>query len=66
MPTKPWYLSKTIWSDIVTILIAIYSAAQGGLALHLGFNLPVIPVWVFTFLGILGIYGRTTATNEIE
>lgn len=65
MPTKPWYKSVTIWSDIVTILVGTYATAQTTLAPHLGVNLPNIPGWVLAFLGALGVYGRSTATTTI-
>jgi hypothetical protein len=65
MDTKPWYKSKTIWSDVVTILIGIYTMAQGGLAADLGHTLPSIPSWVLAILGGIGIYGRATADTTI-
>ncbi len=65
MDGKPWYKSKTILSDIVTILVVAYGAAAGGLATHLGHPLPPIPEWVFGILAGIGIYGRTTADTQI-
>jgi len=65
METKKWYQSKTIWSGIITILIAVYNAIQPLLAQYFGIVLPVIPDWVYTILGALGIYGRVSADKKI-
>jgi len=65
METKKWYESKTIWSGIIAILIAVYNTIQPLLAQHFGINLPVIPNWVYTILGALGIYGRMSADKKI-
>lgn len=65
MENKPWYKSKTIISDIVTILIALYTTIGATLAPHLGWTLPAIPEWVFIVLGSIGIYGRVNADTSI-
>jgi hypothetical protein len=65
MNTKKWYQSKTIWSGIITILIAVYNTIQPLLAQYFGIVLPVIPDWVYTILGALGIYGRVSADKKI-
>lgn len=62
---KPWYKSKTILSDVVTILVVAYGAAASGLSVHLGHPLPPIPEWVFAILGGIGIYGRASAETQI-
>lgn len=63
---KPWYLSKTVWSGIVTAL-----ASLGGL---LGFQffegaedaaVEVILQLIAAFGGLFAIYGRFTATSKI-
>jgi hypothetical protein len=66
METKPWYKSKTVWSDIITILVGVYTAAQSGLAADLGHTLPVIPSWIFAILGGIGIYGRASADTSLS
>lgn len=63
--TKPWYKSTTIWSDIVTILVAI-----GGFV-DMRFThgkIATSPIYqtVLAVLGAMGIYGRATATAKIE
>jgi len=57
--TKKWYLSKGVWTGIVTGLIGIYSV----IAPHV--NGPAIPEWVFALLGGMGIYTRVNATDKI-
>lgn len=64
--TKKWYQSKTILSDIVTILVALYASIGATLAPTMGWTLPPIPEWVFVILGAIGIYGRKTASATIE
>jgi len=66
MENKKWYESKTIWSGIISIVIAIYNTVQPLLSQFFGINLPVIPDWIYTVLGSLGIYGRITANKEIK
>lgn len=57
--TKKWYQSKNIWTSIVTALVGLYEV----LAPQLGW--PVIPGFVITILGALGVYTRTVATKTI-
>lgn len=66
METKKWYQSKTILSDIVTVLVSIYTLVGTSLGPDFGWHLPSIPAWVFTILGAIGIYGRKTATTTVE
>ena len=64
MDTKKWYTSKTIWAGIIT---AIIGAAQT-ICMQFGFDLlanPIVSV-VLSILGVLGIYGRITATTTIK
>jgi len=65
METKKWYESKTIWSGIIAILIAVYNTVRPLLAQYFGVYLPEIPDWVYTILGALGIYGRVVADKKI-
>ena len=57
--TKSWWKSKNIWTGVVTVLIAGYSAAAPI------WNIPPIPEWVFAILGTIGIYTRVKATDKI-
>jgi len=63
--SKKWYQSKTVWSDIVTILVASYMAAKPVLV---GYGI-VIPeateATVLAILGGMGLYGRATAEKKI-
>lgn len=61
---KPWYKSKTIWSDVLTGLMGVYAVASPILATH-GITLPAIPGWLLTILGAMGIHGRVTADTKI-
>ena len=63
---KKWYASKNVWTGIITVVVGLYSLVQVSLAPVLGFTLPVIPGWVFTLLGSLGVYTRVIATKSIK
>jgi uncharacterized membrane protein len=64
MESKKWYLSKTIWAGIITALVG---AAQT-IGLQFGFDLMSNPIasTVLAVLGVLGIYGRASATTSIK
>lgn len=64
MPTKPWYTSKTIWSDIVTVLLSILGLVDKYVT---GGHIVSSPFYsmALTFLGAMGIYSRSTATTTI-
>lgn len=65
---KKWFQSKTIWSDVLTIALALYGGAVSVGAAH-GVNLPPISGPIFStalgILGTLGIYGRATANGPL-
>lgn len=65
MPSKPWYTSKTIWSDVVTILLAILGFVD---KTWTGGHIVSSPFYsmALTFLGAMGLYGRATATTTIS
>ena len=62
--TKKWYQSKTMWSDVATIALAVV-----GFVDKYKFNgaITASPWYstALTFLGGLGLYGRATASTEI-
>ena len=58
--TKPWYLSRTVWSGIVAGIVAIYNGVAPGA------GLPAIPDFVFGVLAAFGIYARVTADTVIK
>lgn len=62
---KPWYQSKGVWTGVVTVVSGAYELARVSLAPQFGIELPAIPPVVYTFLGAMGIYARTTATRVI-
>jgi len=65
MPSKPWYTSKTLWSDVVTILLAILGLVDKYVT---GGHITASPFYsmALTFLGAMGIYGRTNATTTLS
>lgn len=60
METKPWYVSKGVWTGIVTGVLGVYAT------LALQFHWPAVPDWIFTILGAMGIYSRVNATTTIS
>jgi hypothetical protein len=63
VPTKPWYLSKGVWTGIGGVLVSLYLAVK----LFLVPTLPDIPEFVLTLLGSLGItFLRTAKTTIIK
>lgn len=62
--TKPWYTSKTIWSDISTILLAILGLVDKYFTHGVITSSPFYSM-ALTFLGAMGIYTRSTATEKI-
>lgn len=64
METKPWYKSKTIWSDVATIAVAVVGFVD---AHFTGGKIVTSPIYdaVLAVLGGLGIYTRSTATTKI-
>lgn len=65
MPTIPWYKSKTIWSDVFTILLAILGLVDKYVTHGVIMASPFYSM-ALTFAGAMGIYGRTTATATIQ
>lgn len=63
--TKKWYQSKGVLTGIVTVLITAYEGTRGMIAPQFGWDLPEIPVFVYTVLGALGIYARKVASKKI-
>lgn len=62
--TKPWYQSKTIWSDVATIAIAIV----GFVDVHFTHGqVSANPIYqgLLALLGGMGIYTRAKATDKI-
>lgn len=65
MPSKPWYQSKTIWSDIMTILLAILGLVDKYFT-HGVISASPFYSMALTFLGAMGIYTRANATTTIS
>ena len=60
MNEKKWYLSKSVWTGIVAVVLAAYSTAS------VQFHLPAVPEFVFGILGAFGVYSRVSATSVIK
>ena len=61
---KKWYLSKNIWTGVVTFLLGAYSLFQASVGPQVGVVVPAIPEWVFSFLGAIGVYTRVVADKK--
>ena len=64
MESKPWYKSKTMWSDIATIALAVVGFVDkykysGAISASPWYSTAL------TFLGGIGLYGRATADTTI-
>jgi len=65
--TKSRWLSKGVWTGIVTTLLGVYALVSTVLMPALGHApLPAVPDWILTILGTLGIYSRMTATEKLK
>ena len=64
MDNKKWYLSKGIWTGIITAVIG----AGTTICLLFGVDLNANAIFgvVITILGALGLYSRATATTTIK
>lgn len=63
---KPWYLSKTIWAAIITILTSI--AGLTGLPVALidnGALADAIIQGITAIMGLIAIFGRVNAREKI-
>lgn len=61
--SKKWYKSTTIWSDILTIAVAMIALADT----HFGTHVASLPVYgtIIGLLGAMGIKGRVSADSKI-
>jgi len=59
MGKKKWYRSKTVWTSVVTVVLATYNSAS------VQFGLPAVPEFVYGILAAFGVYSRVTATTKI-
>ena len=57
---KAWYKHKTIWANIVIVIIALYN-----LLIRFEVGLPVIPQEIYIILGVLGVKYRASANTSI-
>ena len=64
MQSKKWYQSKTIWTQIVSVLVATMSAIDTQFGT--GLLSTQVAAIIISVLQILGVYGRVSATTEIK
>lgn len=64
LPTKPWYRSETIWSDVLTIVIAIVGFVDVYVTHGKIVSSPIYGT-ILTLLGAMGIHGRLTSDTKI-
>ena len=63
---KPWYLSKTIWASIVTILLSCSSFFHiSADSIDQGSLTDTIIEFVTALSGIVALFGRVSATTLI-
>ena len=60
---KSWYCSKTIWSDVLTIIMALAPAVDQ--IWHTSITTSPFYAQGLMLLGALGIHGRITADTKI-
>jgi len=61
--TKKWYQSKTMWANIIVVVLATLSAIDAQFGTQL-VSSPIVQV-VLAVAGALGIYGRASANKRI-
>lgn len=64
---KPWYFSKTIWASIVTVMLSVGSIV--GMPVHAvdpQMVADMLVQLVMALAGITAIFGRLSATDQIE
>lgn len=64
---KPWYLSKTIWASIITILMSVASlfGLPAGLVDNGALADTIIQV-ITALMGLASIFGRVSAVQKIR
>ncbi len=59
--TKSWYLSKAVWTGVLSVLLGLYYLLRANLFP----SWPDIPDYLISILGILGITFRATAKTTL-
>ena len=65
--TKPWYLSRTVWASIVTIVIAACTLSGAQLAnLDEGALVEALLQLATAIASVIALFGRLFAEKRIE
>jgi hypothetical protein len=64
MPTKPYWKSKTFWSDVITLIVAGLGISDQYAGTHIMSS--SIASSVLAIAGLLGIYGRASADTKLS
>lgn len=64
LPTKSWWKSETIWSDVLTVVMAIVGLVDTYFTHGKIVSSPIYGT-ILTLLGAMGIHGRVTAQTKI-
>jgi len=64
MESKKWYQSKTIWSQIISVVVALVSTIDQQFGT--GMLTTQIAAVIISVLQVIGVYGRVNATSVIE
>ncbi len=64
--SKPWYLSKTVWASIVTILVSLAGLfGVTGNLLDSDLVSDAIVQFITALMGLIAVFGRVTAKEKI-
>jgi len=61
--TKKWYQSKTIWANVIVVIVATLTAIDAQFGTNI-MNSPITQA-ILAVAGAFGIYGRVKADSKI-
>lgn len=64
MESKKWYTSKTIWAQIISVVVASLSAVDQQFGT--GILSTQVAAVIISVLQVIGVYGRVSATTKLE
>ncbi len=63
--SKPWYTSKTVWFNVVTVLGSIAGGLGGILPILEPFLAPKVFAWVLAGVGIINLVLRSITKDAV-